>query len=72
MGRSAIAPSCHPNAATWYVVANGVVDEVLHQTGQQRLAPDHVGVIHGLPYLETPGGYDVAASGERGGNDVRQ
>jgi hypothetical protein len=72
MGGYAIVCGCHFDEAARRIVADGVVDEVLYQAGQQGLASNHTSVAQGLPYLETPAGYGITASGERGGNELRQ
>ena len=72
MSGCAVVCGCHSDEAARRIVADGVVDEVLYQAGQQGLASDHTSVAQGLPYLETPAGYGITASGERGGNELRQ
>jgi hypothetical protein len=72
MSGCAVVCGCHSDEAARRIVADGVVDEVLYQAGQQGLAPDHTSIAQGLSYLEAPASYGITASGKRGGNELRQ
>ena len=67
-----VGVGCEIDASAELVVPHGVVDDVRHHAGKERLIADHVGITERRPNRETPSSDIVGSGVERGCGKTRQ